>query len=344
MTPRARQRRTNWIASASGSGMLRRRAPAISSCCPGSIRRPRNRPGSACSICRSPIFLASMSPICRWTPLPPVPERAMPRPGPPLRPRLRPSPPGRPASTGSRRAATRAPRGAVLQEEEAGIWLGGADDQRGDLGTIATIQGGRERGLILHKLMEEVLTGETDEAAAALTERAGDLIRALGQSAVADPATGLSAKELADCVGRTLALPQIAALRLGTSARVPGLRCPVGRWHRDSDRRHRRCTDLDRRGPSRRRCRLEERCAPECGDARSLSLAGSRLSRHDRRRARTDRADDDGHGDRRLILGRGCWRPDTKTSDVITQAPRPLCTGRPLQRGGVSAAARASGG
>ena len=111
--------------------------------------------------------------------------------------------------------------GAVLQEEEAGIWLGGADDQRGDLGTIATIQGGRERGLILHKLMEEVLTGETDEATAALTERAGDLIRALGQSAVADPATGLSAKELADCVGRTLALPQIAALRPGLLAEFP---------------------------------------------------------------------------------------------------------------------------
>jgi ATP-dependent exoDNAse (exonuclease V) beta subunit len=111
--------------------------------------------------------------------------------------------------------------GAVLQEEEAGIWLGGADDQRGDLGTIATIQGGRERGLILHKLMEEVLTGETDEATAALTERAGDLIRARGQSVVADPATGLSAKELADCVGRTLALPQIAALRSGLLAEFP---------------------------------------------------------------------------------------------------------------------------
>jgi dihydrolipoamide dehydrogenase len=41
----------------------------------------------------------------------------------------------------------------------------------------------------------------------------------------------------------------------------------------------------------------------ECRDARSLSFAGSRLSRHDRRRARTDRADDDGHGDRRLALG-----------------------------------------
>jgi hypothetical protein len=52
------------------------------------------------------------------------------------------------------------------------------------------VQGGRERGLILHKLMEEVLTGETPEAEAALTERAGHLIRALGQSPVADPATG----------------------------------------------------------------------------------------------------------------------------------------------------------
>jgi exodeoxyribonuclease-5 len=29
------------------------------------------------------------------------------------------------------------------------------------------VQGGRERGLILHKLMEEVLTGETPEAEAA---------------------------------------------------------------------------------------------------------------------------------------------------------------------------------
>jgi exodeoxyribonuclease-5 len=111
--------------------------------------------------------------------------------------------------------------GAVLQEEEAAIWLDGADDQRGDLGTIATIQGGRERGLILHKLMEEVLTGETDEAMAALTERAGDLIRALGQSAVTDPAAGLAAKELADCVGRTLALPQIAALRSELLAEFP---------------------------------------------------------------------------------------------------------------------------
>jgi exodeoxyribonuclease-5 len=69
--------------------------------------------------------------------------------------------------------------------------------------------------------MEEVLTGETPEAKAALTERAAELIRALGRSPVADPATGLSAQELADCVTRTLALPDIAALRPGLLAEFP---------------------------------------------------------------------------------------------------------------------------
>ena len=69
--------------------------------------------------------------------------------------------------------------------------------------------------------MEEVLTGEIHEAEAALNERAGHLIRALGQSPVADPATGLSAQELAACVARTLALPDIAALRPGLLAEFP---------------------------------------------------------------------------------------------------------------------------
>ncbi|MBX9757707.1 MAG: UvrD-helicase domain-containing protein [Beijerinckiaceae bacterium] len=111
--------------------------------------------------------------------------------------------------------------GSVLRKEEAALWTGSADDQLPELETVALVQGGRERGLILHKLMEEVLTGETPEAEAALTERAGDLIRALGQSPVADPATGLSAQELAACVTRTLALPDIAALRPGLLAEFP---------------------------------------------------------------------------------------------------------------------------
>jgi exodeoxyribonuclease-5 len=111
--------------------------------------------------------------------------------------------------------------GALLQEEEAGIWMGSGDDQPRELEAAVAVQGGRERGLILHKLMEEVLTGETDAVTPALTERANVLIRALGRSPVADPATGLSAEELAGCVMRTLALPEIAALRPALLAEFP---------------------------------------------------------------------------------------------------------------------------
>lgn len=111
--------------------------------------------------------------------------------------------------------------GAVLQEEEAGIWTGSADDQPAELQSAVLVQGSRERGLILHKLMEEVLTRETNEAKAALADRATILIRALGRFPVADPATGLSAEELAGCVVQTLALPQIAALRPALLAEFP---------------------------------------------------------------------------------------------------------------------------
>jgi len=111
--------------------------------------------------------------------------------------------------------------GTVLREEETALWTGSADDQPPELEAAVLVQGGRERGLILHKLMEEVLTGEIPEAEAALTERAGHLIRALGQSPVADPAMGLSAQELVACVAQTLALPDIAALRPGLLAEFP---------------------------------------------------------------------------------------------------------------------------
>jgi exodeoxyribonuclease-5 len=111
--------------------------------------------------------------------------------------------------------------GSVLREEEAALWTGSADDQPPELDAAAPVQGGRERGLILHKLMEEVLTGETQEVEATLAERAADLIRALGRSQVADPAPGLSPQELANCVIRTLPLPDIAALRPGLLAEFP---------------------------------------------------------------------------------------------------------------------------
>lgn len=112
--------------------------------------------------------------------------------------------------------------GTVLQEEVAAVWTGSTnDDRQPELEAAALVQGGRERGLILHKLMEEVLTGETPEADAALAERAADLIHALGRSPVADPTTGLSAQELASCVARTLALPDIVAMRPDLLAEFP---------------------------------------------------------------------------------------------------------------------------
>ena len=78
---------------------------------------------------------------------------------------------------------------------------------------VPKIQGGRERGLILHKLLEEVLTGETDDNLSNLTDRASILISELGQPIFDDPAKGLTPKELSACVKRTLALPEVAALR-----------------------------------------------------------------------------------------------------------------------------------
>ncbi len=111
--------------------------------------------------------------------------------------------------------------GSALQEEETGVWTGSADDQPRELEAAASIQGGRERGLVLHKLMEEVLTGEINVGGVVIARRAAELIRALGRSPVADPATGLSAEELAGCVVRTLALPDIATLLSDLLAEFP---------------------------------------------------------------------------------------------------------------------------
>lgn len=103
--------------------------------------------------------------------------------------------------------------GPLLKPEAVEIWTASDAGQPGDAEAPATIQGGRERGLILHKLLEEVLTGETADDAVALTNRARQLIGAIGKPVFDDPASGLSPVELAGCVTRTLALPDIAQLR-----------------------------------------------------------------------------------------------------------------------------------
>ncbi|KKN30982.1 hypothetical protein LCGC14_0828490 [marine sediment metagenome] len=110
--------------------------------------------------------------------------------------------------------------GPVLLEEQAAVWAG-SEEGLPTGPEAAPVQGGRDRGLVLHKLMEEVLTGETGDALAGLAERAGHLIRSLGKVPVEDPADGLSPQELADCVVRTLALPQVAELRPALLAEFP---------------------------------------------------------------------------------------------------------------------------
>ncbi len=75
------------------------------------------------------------------------------------------------------------------------------------------IQGGRDRGLIIHKLFEEVLANETGDDRDALIERAAALIRAKRKFVTDNPKDGLSPGEIAGCIVRTLSLPEIVALR-----------------------------------------------------------------------------------------------------------------------------------
>jgi ATP-dependent exoDNAse (exonuclease V) beta subunit len=76
-----------------------------------------------------------------------------------------------------------------------------------------TIQGGRERGLVLHKLLEEVLTREITEDFEALEVRARVLLGELDTAEADRPENGPHAPELAATVLRALSIPEIAALK-----------------------------------------------------------------------------------------------------------------------------------
>jgi len=72
-----------------------------------------------------------------------------------------------------------------------------------------TLRGSRARGLVLHKLLEEVLTGETSDNEAALQARAIELVRQIDDPA----ASALDVQEVVRTVSRTLALSEIKAIR-----------------------------------------------------------------------------------------------------------------------------------
>ena len=77
------------------------------------------------------------------------------------------------------------------------------------------------RGLVMHKLFEEVLNGETADTAAALEARASDLLRHLGQEPSLDATTGFSAAEISGAIVRALALPEIPDLRPTLTPELP---------------------------------------------------------------------------------------------------------------------------
>lgn len=75
----------------------------------------------------------------------------------------------------------------------------------------AGTRGGRTRGTVFHKLMEEVLTGETPDVRPALVSRAGELIDMFSETTSASGT--LDAEELAECVVRSLAIAEISDIR-----------------------------------------------------------------------------------------------------------------------------------
>jgi ATP-dependent exoDNAse (exonuclease V) beta subunit len=78
---------------------------------------------------------------------------------------------------------------------------------------VPAVAGSSTRGILLHKLMEEVLFGETNDGVAYLERRARELLAQLDLEPTDDPKSGISPVELAATVVRTLDLPEIQKLR-----------------------------------------------------------------------------------------------------------------------------------
>ena len=95
--------------------------------------------------------------------------------------------------------------------------------------------------MILHKLIEEVLTGETAERLQALQARAAELMSHLGLDDVSDPEDGPSSTEMAETVERTLQLPAIAGNTSAIAAGISDLCESRRKRHSDLDGGHCRC-------------------------------------------------------------------------------------------------------
>ena len=112
-----------------------------------------------------------------------------------------------------------------VQVQTQDVW---SDEQGGEVSNASLeieesqiVKGSKDRGSILHKLMEEIITGELQDNLETLNSRANELIIECESEPVEDPSEGLSPKELAECVARTLVIPEIKKIWAGLSAEVP---------------------------------------------------------------------------------------------------------------------------
>ncbi len=111
--------------------------------------------------------------------------------------------------------------GPVVQQGEPEILADDGDGAPVDGSAAPPVQGGLDRGLILHKLVGEVLTGERVETVPALETWAERPIEELGRRVEQDAALGLNPVEIAECVVRALSLPEIAEIRSSLIAEFP---------------------------------------------------------------------------------------------------------------------------
>ncbi|MCP1758711.1 MULTISPECIES: UvrD-helicase domain-containing protein [Bradyrhizobium] len=82
-----------------------------------------------------------------------------------------------------------------------------------------TVEGGRIRGILLHKLMEELISGELEENQEAATARSNELFDQL--SSMAPTLSAIDVRELASTALRTLRLPDVDRYRGRLVAEVP---------------------------------------------------------------------------------------------------------------------------
>jgi CRISPR-associated exonuclease Cas4 len=84
---------------------------------------------------------------------------------------------------------------------------------------LSTVEGGRIRGILLHKLMEELVTGELEESLETATSRAAELRDQL--LSITSASALVDATELARTALKTLRLPDLKPFRARLMAEVP---------------------------------------------------------------------------------------------------------------------------